>query len=809
MAQALVDHGTIAPQAKTAGAEAETDSPVADTVTRRAATPAAPKRRRRQIGGDRRSQPNPAVPVPASPGALAMGRLAMLITAVSWLAYVATIAERQLFSAHAVTVRSALEAVAYLVIVTFLALSAVAYLITRQGYLRRTRSHVRTPRAELEGFLHTASPSVTVLIPSYREQPEVILQTMLSAALQESTSLRVVLLVDDPPAPSNDAQRALLDAARATPQLIADMFEAPRERFTAGLDRAVEMAEADRDADADDLTLLAEDYEHAVAWVDELAAGWVCHDHTDDFFVDHVLRALSHDLGVVAAAVRGAVLHRSTMGADRAVQLQRRLASIFSAELLSFERKQYLNLSAEPNKAMNLNGYIGLMGGHHSEQHTTAGTLLLACDADDPDATLHVPTSDYIITLDADSVLLPEYCLRLVHQMEQPGNERIGVLQTPYSAFPGSPTRVERLAGATTDIQHIVHQGMAEHDAAFWVGANAVLRTTAVEELRIDDDSEGHTISRFISDRTVIEDTESTLDLTAKGWKVLNYPERMAYSASPPDFGSLCIQRQRWANGGLIILGKLAVHWRAKKARGEKRRPVELLLRLNYLASITWATVGLVLLLAYPFSNELMSTLVVAMSVPYFAVMASDLKRCGHKRTDVLRIYGFNLIMLPVNASGVLRSAGQMITGHKVAFARTPKVRTRSVAPASFVIFSYLIVALSGFALVHDIDEQRWAHAVFAATNLLIALPAIIAIIGVRNSIVDVWLGFVNMLYKPARMAAERATLDPVVDWAAVLYHGSVDKPRGPHRRAADTLSIPTSIPTLAGLSAPTQERSR
>ena len=61
------------------------------------------------------------------------------------------------------------------------------------------------------------------------------------------------------------------------------------------------------------------------------------------------------------------------------------------------------------------------------------------------------------------------------------------------------------------------------------------------------------------------------------------------------------------------------------------------------------------LLLAYPFSGRLMSALVLLTSAPYFMVMASDLKRCGYKHTDVLRIYGFNLIMLPVNAFGVLQ----------------------------------------------------------------------------------------------------------------------------------------------------------
>ncbi|MCU1454733.1 MAG: glycosyltransferase [Acidimicrobiales bacterium] len=757
-----------------------------------------PARRRRQLGADRRTRPNPVVPPPASSRSLALGRLALAVTALSWLAYVVTVVIGQA-SAATMSLRGALETLAYLVIVTFLALSAGAYLITRQGYLRRTRAHSRTPRAELEAAFGNDSPSATVLIPSYREQPEVILQTMFSAALQELPNLRVVLLVDDPPRVDGPERRLLLEPAREVPGTIAEMLEPPRQRFVASLELAEARMRTGSEPTPDELGNLADDYEHAVAWLEDLATAWVCHDHTDDFFVDHVLRSLARDLSVAAAAVRGAVLHRSTMSGERFVQLHRRLTSIFTADLASFERKQYLTLSHEPNKAMNLNAYIGLMGGSYCEQTTSAGGLLLRCEPDDPQANFHVPASDYIVTLDADSVLLPEYCIRLIHLMEQPGNERVGVIQTPYSAFTGAPTRVERIAGATTDIQHIVHQGMAEQDAAFWVGANAVLRMKAVEALRVDDASEGHVVSRFISDRTVIEDTESTLDLTTKGWSVTTYPERLAYSASPPDFGSLCIQRQRWANGGLIILRKLAAHWRAKKERGEERHLAELLLRLNYLASITWATAGLGLLLAYPFSGRLMSALVIVMSAPYFVVMASDLKRCGYKRTDVLRIYGFNLIMLPVNASGVLRSIGQMITGHKVAFARTPKVRKRTVAPATFVIFPYLIIGLSIVALIADVHQRRWPHAVFAGTNVLMAVPATLAIIGLRCSLVDVWIGLVNLLRKPARLAPAPATLDPVVDWAAVLYHGSIDEPREPHRDAA-----PASASTLAPVPAST-----
>ena len=165
---------------------------------------------------------------------------------------------------------------------------------------------------------------------------------------------------------------------------------------------------------------------------------------------------------------------------------------------------------------MNLNSYIGLMGGGYQEVSTPLGVALVP--AGPGQAELTVPDPDYVLTLDADSVLLPEYCLRLVHLMEQGGHERDAVAQTPYSAFPGSATRIERISGATTDIQHIVHQGMTHYDATFWVGANAVLRKKALDGIREIAYEGDWEIRRYIQDRTVIEDTESTIDLGVHGW---------------------------------------------------------------------------------------------------------------------------------------------------------------------------------------------------------------------------------------------------------------------------------------------------
>ncbi|MDQ4138027.1 MAG: glycosyltransferase family 2 protein, partial [Actinomycetota bacterium] len=406
--------------------------------------------------------------------------------------------------------------------------------------------------------------------------------------------------------------------------------------------------------------------------------------------------------------------------------------------------------------------------------------LVLRPVADRAPADFEVPDSDYVLTLDADSLLLREYCLRLVYFLEQPENARVAVTQTPYSSFRGARTRIERLAGATTDLQHILHQGKSHYNATFWVGANAVIRKAALDDIKQEEVVGGFPVRRYVQDRTVIEDTESSVDLAAHGWTLVNYPERLSYSATPPDFGSLVVQRRRWANGGLLILPKLWRQVRDRRARGERVSWIELALRLNYMASLTWASLGLLFLLAYPYDSRLLSPVVLLAALPYFLCMASDLKYSGYKRSDVFRIYGFNLILLPVNLAGVVKSLEQAITSKKIPFARTPKVRNRTAAPLLYVLAPYAIVAFSAITLWRDIQAENWGNAAFAAFNALLAFGAIVAYIGVGASIVDIWLGATKWLYVPVKPAKPKehdpdAPATPDLDWRTVLIQGDAD----------------------------------
>jgi cellulose synthase (UDP-forming) len=732
-----------------------------------------PVRRRRQWGAERRTQPLSILHERPSTRKIATSRIAVILTVTFWLLYVLDTIIRQFYEGPK-SFEFTVQAYSYLIVVTFLTFSALMYLLARQGALQRFSKHVRVPRAELDRHFADQQPSITVLVPSYSEEPEVIRKTLLSAAIQEYPGMRVVLLLDDNPNPTDPAVAERLNKTRQLGQEIEELFDEPHKRFSTAL-KAFEKSHGKGTFVSPNVASeLSDHYTWAAAWLHAQANKEKIEDHVDVFFADQVLRALAEELSLTGQALSASYQQGAKLSTARVHQLYRRLCWIFDAKLAVFERKKYASLSHEANKAMNLNSYIGLMGGTYHQGQTPDGPVLVPVSKSRP-GDLVIPDSEFLLTLDADSILLRDYCLRLVYFLQQPDNERVAVTQTPYSSFRGAATRIERLAGATTDIQHILHQGMSYYGATFWVGANAVIRKRALDDIRETEWVGGFEIRRYIQDRTVIEDTESSVDLALHGWTLVNYPERLSYSATPPDFGSLIVQRRRWANGGLLILPKLWSVIRERKSHGELVSTAEVLIRLNYMASIAWASFGLIFLLAYPYDSRLLSPLVLLAALPYFVAQANDLKYCGYKRTDILRIYGFNLILLPVNLAGVLKSIQQALTGKKIPFARTPKVKNRTVSPIMYVVIPLLIVAYSIFTLWRDTRAENWANAAFAGFNAFVATWAIMAYIGIWNTVVDTWRGLTGWMFVEVKPKAARTAIpsEPVLDWEAVLYHGN------------------------------------
>jgi cellulose synthase/poly-beta-1,6-N-acetylglucosamine synthase-like glycosyltransferase/chitodextrinase len=732
-------------------------------------------RRRRQWGSDRRTRAMPMVPKPVSDTRVAMGRLAIVVTVAAWLGYVVMWFFSDFFHPGYEGAVARTEEVLYLLIVTLLTVSAVAYLLARLGFMYRTRTHHRATRASLDQYYDARRPTLTTIIPSYQEEERVIWTTLLSAALQEYPDKRVVLLIDDPYVPKNSKAQEQQESARALPGKVERLLAEPARRFSGEMQSFELAMQRGEQPGPNAMFAVAGAYSDAVAWLQNLADRQEITDHTDEFFVNEILLRLAESFdevktALLESAAEGVVLHPQMFR-----RLYRRLVWTFTVRVSSFERKKYVSLSHEPNKAMNLNSYIGLMGGTYHEIQTAGGTALVPAR---PGTGWAIPNPDYVVTLDADSVLLPEYCLRLVHLLEQQEYQDMAIAQTPYSAFPGSATRLERIAGATTDLQHIVHQGLTYYDATFWVGANAVIRKKAIDQIAETSYIGDWEIKQYIKDRTVIEDTESTIDMGIHGWRLFNYPERLSYSATPPDFGSLCIQRRRWADGGLLILPKLRRQSRERRARGERTKFSELFLRWNYMASISWSSVSLLILLAYPFSSTLISPLLGLVALPYFLAMASDMRYCGYKRLDVLRIYGFNLVLLGVNLAGTFSSIVQGITSSKAAFARTPKVKDRTVVPPFLLLAPYLLIGLAGFTFYRAYVNHLTENACYAALNVILACYAAKAFIGLRNSLVDLSIHSSSLLFKPAerrtrRLPWRRPTEEPQpTDWRSVLQAG-------------------------------------
>ena len=732
--------------------------------------------RRRQWGAEHRAEPLAIVPSRPSPAAVVWARLAIVITVVSWFLYMLTTIIRMVIEGPKESFVFHLQTWVYGLTVTALTFSAIMYLTARYGALVRFREHRRVERALLDEHFARSDDRVTVLIPSYDEEPDVVRYTLWSAALQEFPDIRIVLLIDDRAEGLTGEPLARLERTRSLLGEIAAELEEPRAAAQAALDAF--LAEAPAAPGPADAKRAADAYADAATWLDTFAGTEEIDEHMGEFFAEHVLLGLSNDLRLTRLALDAAHDQGAAPDWERLRQLHQRLVWIFSAELGSFERKQYASLSQEPNKAMNLNSYISLMGGNYRIARETGEQILeeLGVDEDPASADLVIPDSRYLLTLDADSQLLREYCLRLVYLLEQPENERVAVTQTPYSSFRGASTRIERIAGATTDLQHIQHQGLTYFGATFWVGANAVIRTAALDDIAVTQTVGGFEITTYVQDRTVIEDTESSIDLGLHGWTLENYPERLSYSATPPDFGSLVVQRRRWANGGLLIMPKFFEMIRARKHTPDRVRLTEKLLRSNYMSSLAWASFGLLFLLFFPFDSRLLSPLVIAAALPYFISMGLDLRASGHRFGDIFRIYGFNLILLPVNLAGVLKSLQQGATGSKIPFARTPKVVGRTAAPGLYVTLPFIIVGFSVLTAVRDSAVGNWGNAAFATFNAVMAAWAIVAYIGIRAAIADASLGLVGWLYVPIKpkRAKQESLVDPTatVNWQAILYHG-------------------------------------
>ncbi|HVZ14437.1 MAG TPA: glycosyltransferase family 2 protein [Bauldia sp.] len=655
-----------------------------------------------------------------SAGRRGIGPAGVVLVGLSSLA-AAVAASHHIFSADGVP---AFSKAVYLFLFCCLFLCAFAYQLTRLG--ASIRRQQRAPRdAGPAVLLSPSAPAVTVLVPTLREERRVLQMTVLSAALTRYGRRNVVVLVDDPP--QSNSRLRTLEAVEEVRRRLAEPMRTLRTEV-AQADRRQALGVSNPICEISRIALL---YDFAADWLEELAenlgqAASREFAHVDSFFVDDIVLGLASTY-----RRRGAALVVSTPTAAQVAAEYDRLASLFCDDIAVFERKTFANLSHAANKAMNLNSYIGLAGGNYGVREANGARYLEKAGGEA--AAIHVSDAEYFLTLDADSVVRPNYLLELVEIAE--ATPQAGVVQTPYLTFPQASSTVERIAGATTDIQYLVHQGSSFFGAAHWVGANALLRKTALDSIRVTEHDGTAWREIFIQDRTVIEDTGSTMDLLARGWGVYNHFKPLAFSATPADFGSLAIQRQRWSNGGLIIFPSLwRQYWRSP---GRIARLPEFFLRSHYLLSPLVGNLAVLMLMVLLLADA-RQLLVAALAMgPYFLLYGWDLRRIGYRFRDIVAVSALNLMLLPVSLAGVLASIVQMATGRKAAFARTPKVAGRTAVHPVYILFNAGMLGLMIDYTVAGIEAGDLAGIVVPAVNVVLYGYGLQRFIGLKAGVLD------------------------------------------------------------------------
>ncbi len=660
--------------------------------------------------------------------------LFLAFTTVAWLAVSWQTGEILWNRIQSGKIWSIFEQVLFIAIIQGLVYGNFVYQLTRIGYLRRRLSNKPAAAEEMETIYDGEAPTLAILVPSYKEELSVVKRTLITAALQDYPSKRVVLLVDDPPKPSNPWDKQSLKEVRALPVQLQAVFNKAASPFIWAQADFISRLEKTNIDIAVETKKLANLYADAASWIESFAKIMPVEDSGDQLLLDRVFKRAAH---AHFERAHWLALPDNLQTLDRIKREYKRLAALFAVEITSFERKQYVNLSHESNKAMNLNSYIRLLGKSWRVVRKEDGDHLEEASASK--GTLCIPAADFLITLDADSLLVPEYALVLVHEMLKNGNERVAVAQTPYNTIPNPQGNLERIAGATTDIQYLIHQGFTYYNATYWVGANALIRTTALPDIMTTTPERGFDMPVFVQDRTVIEDTESSIDLIVKGWKLFNYPERLAYSATPPDFGSLLIQRRRWANGGLIILPKLMGYLAGRSWRLAKMK--EGFFRIHYLSSIAMVNVGLLIVFVHSFENSISGAWLPLTALPYFVLYARDLRYNGYSMRDLIAVYALNLLLIPVNMGGVLKSIHQGIAGHKIPFGRTPKISGRTSIPALYCAAEIAIPLFCMAAFAVDLWHGRWSHAAFTFINGALFMYGLFYLIGMKEMLHDLFGG--------------------------------------------------------------------
>ncbi len=488
------------------------------------------------------------------------------------------------------------------------------WLFHRWGSLRMFEQSLSAPRRS--GPFTSWTDRIVLLVPSYREDPEGVRQTLLSAALQTYPHLAIVLLLDDP---EPEALALFEETVSGVRELLRGVGEGPGGR-------GIEPIRQERDRLFH--SAVAENRDFARTILDPWIAFW---DGTPD-------------------------------GAEAA----RRLAAIGDRRIRVFARKRYSNLTRRPTKAMNLNAFLSLIGGRWREE-TRSGELRLVPAAAGEAALWELEEPEFVSVLDADTLLRFDYMDEMIEALHEPGRERAGAAFVMARPNPARRSRLHLAACIQTDLMAAsLHYGGVWFDAAYWSGNNGLLRWQALQQIA----RKGEGVSVFIPDLPS-EDTVCSVWMLDKGWQIKGIVAPTVYTEVPDTFAKLLIQRQRWTSSGYHGVPGVLRHWSRHWLRPSAW--LELAIRFAYLMAIGPVSCVVLLAILTMMPVEMGAQLAWYCCLLYYVSVCIDLVRIGQPWHAVWRITALNLALLPVAVLSVISIASDLITGRKLTFHRTPR----------------------------------------------------------------------------------------------------------------------------------------
>jgi EAL domain-containing protein (putative c-di-GMP-specific phosphodiesterase class I) len=117
-------------------------------------------------------------------------------------------------------------------------------------------------------------------------------------------------------------------------------------------------------------------------------------------------------------------------------------------------------------------------------------------------------------------------------------------------------------------------------------------------------------------------------------------------------------------------------------------------------------------------------------------------------------------------------------------------VRDRTTSATTYLLAPLALIVFCGYTAVRDIQLHHWDNLVFAGLNLVLASYAMVAYVGLGNTVVDLFTHLRHWLYRPVQPKkrtggpsrpagashAENRALAPngaIGDWASVLHYRS------------------------------------